>query len=190
MFPAKELIEELSFRGSPAEAVAVMRRVIKKINHEGKGMGPDRHVAYDDTAERDANWSSSPWITARFGLRTGPTPYNCMIEAVGLPDGKTRLEVWVWKEGWDKASWVWQRIVDEMRRDGRIDLAGDESVKKARFRDSGRPQYPENAWAYQQVNELGRDPMDVYPEWCKRAANRVKELADPMESFKKAIKPK
>lgn len=55
----------------------------------------------------------------------------------------------------------------------------------------GRPSYPENEWANKQINELGRKPDEVYPEWLKMAGERVKTLdSTPKEVFKKAIKPK
>ena len=53
----------------------------------------------------------------------------------------------------------------------------------------GRPRNPDDDWAYQQVRELGRKPAEVYPEWLNRIGKRAKELADPYDSFKKAIKP-
>lgn len=54
----------------------------------------------------------------------------------------------------------------------------------------GKPRYPENAWAREQVNEKGRDKREVYKEWCKRKGSKaISMLADPWDSFTKAIKP-
>jgi hypothetical protein len=52
----------------------------------------------------------------------------------------------------------------------------------------GRPRSSDNTWAYQQVRELGRPPADVYPEWFERVKDL--RLADPRDSFNKAIRPK
>ncbi len=54
----------------------------------------------------------------------------------------------------------------------------------------GRPRYMENDWARQQVNELGRTPGDVYPEWLEMSGARAKLLDDPYDSFSKAIRTK
>lgn len=54
----------------------------------------------------------------------------------------------------------------------------------------GRPRYPDNEWAYEQVRMLGRQPSEVYPEWLERIGDRAKVLDNPYASFKKAIKPK
>jgi len=66
MPPAKELIEELVFRGSPAEAIALIRSDIGEVNREGKAMEPRQRVKHEDSAERDPNWTRSPLLTARF----------------------------------------------------------------------------------------------------------------------------
>ena len=53
----------------------------------------------------------------------------------------------------------------------------------------GRRRDPDNSWAYQQVNELGRAPAEVYPEWLQRRRDRgtLKQLDDSKDSFKHAI---
>lgn len=57
-------------------------------------------------------------------------------------------------------------------------------------RRGGRPSDPDNDWAREQVQDLGRPSGDVYPEWLKRIGTRAQMLDDPRDSFKKAIKPK
>ena len=56
----------------------------------------------------------------------------------------------------------------------------------------GRRRDPDNDWASQQVNQLGRVPADVQSEWIQRRRNHgtLEQLADPTDSFKHAIKPK
>ena len=66
MLPAKELIEEMVFQGSPAEAIALIRSVIGELDRQGKAMEPQQRVKYEDSAERDPNWTHSPLLTARF----------------------------------------------------------------------------------------------------------------------------
>ena len=56
-------------------------------------------------------------------------------------------------------------------------------------RKSGRPRDPLNEWAYYQVRREGRDWRDVYLEWMERKTNSDL-LANPIDSFKKAIKPR
>jgi hypothetical protein len=63
------------------------------------------------------------------------------------------------------------------------------SIKKANHR-GGRPRYPENEWAYHQVNDRRRKPDEVYREWLERTGDRYKQLDNPRDSFQKAIKPK
>lgn len=50
----------------------------------------------------------------------------------------------------------------------------------------GRPRKLSNTWAYQQVHELGRDQRRVFREWLDMEDNA--QLADPHDSFKKAIR--
>lgn len=56
-------------------------------------------------------------------------------------------------------------------------------------RKGGRPRNADDDWAWEQVNELGRDPREVYPEWLSRIGKRQNRLADPEDSFDKAVKP-
>ena len=54
----------------------------------------------------------------------------------------------------------------------------------------GRPRLPENEWAYDQVHGLGRDQTEVFREWQGMKGANAGTLADPLDSFKKAIQPK
>lgn len=121
MLPAKELIEELVFQGSPADAIALIRSVIGEMNREGKAMEPRQLVKHEDSAERDPNWTHSPLLTARFEPGETLTPHCCTVEARSLPDGKARLHVLAIRDGWPRLLEVWERIRGEMERDGRID---------------------------------------------------------------------
>ena len=53
----------------------------------------------------------------------------------------------------------------------------------------GRDRDAVNDWAYEQVRIMNRRPKDVYPEWLVRIGKRANTLADPRDSFNKAIKP-
>ena len=62
--------------------------------------------------------------------------------------------------------------------------------KERSTRKGGRPSDPDNDWAREQVQDLGRPSRDVYPEWLERIGSRAQTLDNPSDSFKKAIKPK
>jgi len=81
------------------------------------------------------------------------------------------------------AGW-WDVLVSEIRR-WAVAPTGLQHQK----RKGGRPRNADDDWAWQQVNELGRDPREVYPEWLSRIGKRKNRLADPEDSFDKAIKP-
>ncbi|MCP4542608.1 MAG: hypothetical protein GY832_36260 [Chloroflexi bacterium] len=55
-------------------------------------------------------------------------------------------------------------------------------------RAAGRPSNPDDDWAYQEVKS-GRDQIEVYKEWLQRIPeSRKEDLADPLDSFKKAMR--
>ena len=56
-------------------------------------------------------------------------------------------------------------------------------------RPTGRPANADDEWAWREVRLHGRRPKDVYPEWLRRIGSRADMLADPGDSFRKAIKP-
>lgn len=53
----------------------------------------------------------------------------------------------------------------------------------------GRPRDEDNEWAFEQVHILHRPRCDVYKEWLARRQKHGKnvQLADPYDSFKKAV---
>jgi hypothetical protein len=52
----------------------------------------------------------------------------------------------------------------------------------------GRPRNLDYDWAYDEVRKKNRSPESVYPEWLERIGDRATTLADPRDSFNKAIK--
>lgn len=68
-------------------------------------------------------------------------------------------------------------------------LYGERETQKSK---AGRPRDPDNVWANEQVNLLGRKPREVKLEWVKRRKVRgtYDSLADPNDTFRKAIRPK
>jgi hypothetical protein len=51
----------------------------------------------------------------------------------------------------------------------------------------GRPRNADDDWAFDQI-EKGRPPIDVYHEWKERIGERQSKLAEPLDSFKKAMR--
>jgi hypothetical protein len=57
--------------------------------------------------------------------------------------------------------------------------------------NGGRKRHPENDWASEQVHLKGCDKKEVFSEWERRRKEAGRpDLAEPWDSFKKAIKPK
>lgn len=54
-------------------------------------------------------------------------------------------------------------------------------------RKGGRPRNPDDDWAYEQLSQ-GRQQSEVFAEWLTRIGTRAKTLADPQDTFKKAIR--
>ena len=54
-------------------------------------------------------------------------------------------------------------------------------------RKGGRPRNSDDDWAYEQVSQ-GRQQSEVYAEWLIRIGLRAKTLADPQDTFKKAMR--
>jgi hypothetical protein len=53
----------------------------------------------------------------------------------------------------------------------------------------GRPRFPEDEWAREQIWESGRSKVEVYREWLKRAgSDRIQTKADPWDTFRHLIK--
>lgn len=68
---------------------------------------------------------------------------------------------------------------------------GKPTLKKRALK-GGRPRNSDDEWAREQVQVLGRPKLEVFQEWKTRIGERAKVLADPQESFDKAVgkKPK
>jgi hypothetical protein len=87
-------------------------------------------------------------------------------------------------EDWPAVEPNWNLLYEEMKRQGWFDLS-----QQVQTKPGGRPYKQSNVWAYRQVHDYQRDPSEVYREWLARdEANQL--LADPKDSFKKAIKRK
>jgi hypothetical protein len=103
------------------------------------------------------------------------------VEAYSISEGNSRLILTVKDEYWSAVAPNWELYYQGMEQLGWLEQAG--------MKQGGRPHKSSNVWAYQQVHVFHRDPMQVYREWLDRdEANRL--LADPLDSFKKAIKRK
>jgi hypothetical protein len=64
----------------------------------------------------------------------------------------------------------------------------EDTESDAGARTGGRPRNLDYDWAYQEITR-GRDQSDVYKDWLQRVAkNGWVELADPLDSFKKAMR--
>jgi hypothetical protein len=99
----------------------------------------------------------------------------------------------------DPANWPrllpwWERLRAELTRLGMVHEAEPAQAERAADAPKkrgpvGRRRDPDNEWAYQQVNEIGRTPAEVYPEWAQRRRGHetLKQLDDPLDSFKHAI---
>ncbi|MBM4448898.1 MAG: hypothetical protein FJ015_06665 [Chloroflexi bacterium] len=88
------------------------------------------------------------------------------------------------KSGWLPRLDEMQASIEEIEKFIRKLTAPDPRYK------AGRPRNPDDEWAYEQVRVQGRKPEEVYPEWRKRIGDRVDDLADLQDSFRKAIKPR
>lgn len=54
--------------------------------------------------------------------------------------------------------------------------------------EGGRPRNADDDWAYEQVHVQKRPADEVYHEWLKLIGKRSEALANPQDSFKKAIR--
>ena len=82
-----------------------------------------------------------------------------------------------------------QRIKGEQHRpkDGYLPDATSPMTPQERRRKGGRPPNPDDDWAFKQIYELGRLKNEVYTEWLTRIGQRAVTLADPQDSFDKAM---
>jgi len=81
---------------------------------------------------------------------------------------------------------LWEWLKSDFPPIGAISTDGIQQNNKP----GGRPAYPENTWAYEEVRVNGKNPEDIYPLWLKKAGERTKKLDDSRDSFNKAIRPK
>jgi hypothetical protein len=110
------------------------------------------------------------------------------------PDGRLEQSL---VEDFSELAPIWEKVKAELIRlglvteaePGRTKRAADAPKKRGQV---GRRRDPDNDWAYQQVNEMGRTPAEVYPEWAERRRNHgtLKQLDDSLDSFKHAIASK
>ncbi len=74
------------------------------------------------------------------------------------------------------------------------ELGAGESVQSqmpaAPKRQGGRPRLAVNEWAYEQVWVKGRERQEVFREWRERIGSKKALLADPRDSFNKAVREK
>ena len=83
---------------------------------------------------------------------------------------------------------IWEKVKAELIRLGLMIEA--EPALALPHGKGGRPRFPEDDYAWEQVNVNHRGRKDVYPEWKERAdPDRLKQLADPQDSFNKAVRP-
>lgn len=72
-----------------------------------------------------------------------------------------------------------------------IDIWEESESKKKRHKyPPGRPRNKNDDWASEQIYTEKRKPVDVYLEWLERIGERASTLANPHDSFYKAISPK
>jgi hypothetical protein len=78
-----------------------------------------------------------------------------------------------------------QRVLEALEEDAwEEDKQGHVPV-----RQGGRPRDPANEWARGQVKNKGLKAADVYQGWLERKGqDNIRKLADPRDSFNKAIK--
>jgi hypothetical protein len=123
-------------------------------------------------------------------IRAEPTPHYTLLTA----DART-LKIWhdgqrrrrQITEDFSELAPIWEKVKAELNRRGMVIEA--EPAFALPHRKGGRPRYPEDDYAWEQVNVNHRDRKDVYPEWKERAdPDRLKQLADPQDSFNKAVR--
>jgi hypothetical protein len=120
-----------------------------------------------------------------------------IINAQLMPDGNTRLVVTAEDNSWSQLKEWWKLLHTALTQQGWIDtpppvIAIKESIASAPpiRRRGGRPRNADDDWARTEVREKFRQPEDVFPEWLKRIGDRAETLADPRDSFYKAIRPR
>lgn len=64
------------------------------------------------------------------------------------------------------------------------------NLKQKKNKRPGRPHFPEDIWAWKEVNQKGRPQTEVYQEWAQRRMNNPDRyhLVDPERHYRKIIK--
>jgi len=188
---------ELLISGSPWEfglmAHEFSRRLRRNTQDARSLFGPYHVVNLKDVkANRDAN----PVIveiecdiattdqTDSANRREKVWRFLGLVEAHRIPAGKSRLILIARDEDWQAVEPLWNQLLQEMERLSSLELS-----RPIQKKPGGRPYKQSNIWAYEQVHDYQRDPMQVYREWLERDASN-KLLADPLDSFKKVINRK
>ena len=147
-----------------------------------------------DFGSYDFEWDETPTITTYRVKCYGE--YLGSVVVYKLPTDRGYLSFETNEAAGPETSWMWLELLTDF--EFALESAGiwpgtrsDQAEPAARpTRKVGRSRFPENEWAYKQVNEMGRPPGEVYQEWLKRAEYRLETLASPRDSFYKAIKPR
>jgi hypothetical protein len=100
------------------------------------------------------------------------------------PDGRLEQSL---VEDFSELAPIWAKIKAELIRLGLVIEA--EPAQEDPQRKGGRPRNVDDDWAWQRVNVLSCDSRVVYLEWLERIKAKKRKLADPHDSFEKAIKP-
>jgi hypothetical protein len=80
----------------------------------------------------------------------------------------------------------WQKVNELLLKLG-VPLPAQSTDDSVEGKRGGRPRSADDDWAYQEI-KAGRDQAEVYAEWLERiSVNRRSQLADPLDSFKKAM---
>ena len=84
---------------------------------------------------------------------------------------------------WKAHTSTFELISEEVRKRNK-----GKGLRKLKKGKPGRPSYPEDIWAWQQVNTLGRAKNEVYGEWLSNKAVQKRKLIDPKTHFNRFIK--
>jgi hypothetical protein len=183
---------ELRIRENPARFATMVEVFNGRLFALHRGDGPIFVVHGDGLRiPNDTNFVSVHFSSKQTGLG--------WITAQSLPDNRTLLIVTAKNEDRPGLEPLWTILTDELIRQGFIDnnqilstpaQPAEVHPKVPVKKSGGRPRDPDNQWAYEQVNVYNKDPRDIYPEWRIRKGGKSGLLVNPLDSFKKAIKPR
>ncbi|RPH75941.1 hypothetical protein EHM76_00420 [bacterium] len=110
------------------------------------------------------------------------------ISVFALPGRKSMLRADCLDLAWPKVSGIWESLICEGQRQGWIDGTDcTHDVLESQRSKPGRPRNVDDDWALDQVRQYGRNHGEVYKEWLGRIGDGANALADPEDSFEKAI---